>query len=87
MQKIVRKNLPFHCQHLNLHAILKKKILKAKKKNGGFTMLVQFSLTNYKNFKETQALDLTEGKISEHARHLLKSPIDRLGILPAAVIY
>ena len=50
-------------------------------------MLVQFSLTNYKNFKETQALDLTEGKISEHARHLLKSPIDRLGILPAAVIY
>ena len=43
-------------------------------------MLVQFSLTNYKNFKETQALDLTEGKISEHARHLLKSPIDRLGI-------
>ena len=50
-------------------------------------MLIHFSLTNYKNFKETQALDLTEGKISEHARHLLKSPIDRLGILPAAVIY
>lgn len=50
-------------------------------------MLVQFSLTNYKNFKEMQALDLTEGKISEHAHHLIKNTIDRLGILPAAIIY
>ena len=35
-------------------------------------MLVQFSVTNYKNFKDSAVLDLTEGKISEHSHHLIK---------------
>lgn len=50
-------------------------------------MLIQFSLCNYKNFKDPQVLDFSEGKISEHPGHLLKNPIDRLGILPTAIIY
>lgn len=50
-------------------------------------MLVQFSITNYKNFKDSAVLDLTEGKISEHSHHLIKNAYDRLGILPVAMIY
>lgn len=50
-------------------------------------MLVQFSVTNYRNFKETATLDLSEAKITEHPQHLLKSPSDDLGILPVAAIY
>lgn len=50
-------------------------------------MLVQFSVTNYKNFKDSAVLDLTEGKISEHSHHLIKNAYDRLGILPVAMLY
>lgn len=50
-------------------------------------MLVQFSLTNYRNFKETATLDLAEAKITEYPEHLLKNPVDHLGVLPVAAIY
>lgn len=49
-------------------------------------MLVQFSLKNFRNFKDTAILDLTEAKITELKSHLYKCS-DGLGILPIAAIY
>ncbi len=49
-------------------------------------MLIQFSLTNYRNFKETATLDLSEAKITEFPEHLYRDS-DRLGILPMAALF
>lgn len=49
-------------------------------------MLIQFSLTNYRNFKNTAVLDLSEAKITEFPEHLYRSS-DNMGILPMAAIY
>ncbi len=49
-------------------------------------MLVQFSLTNYRNFKETATLDLSEAKITEFPKHLYRDK-DGLRILPMAALY
>lgn len=50
MQKIVRKNLPFHCQHLNLHAILKKKDLEGKKEEWRFHYACTIFLNQLQKF-------------------------------------
>lgn len=50
-------------------------------------MLIQFSLTNYKNFKETATLDLSEAKITEFPQHLYRSSLDGLGILSMVSVY
>ncbi len=49
-------------------------------------MLIQFSLTNYRNFKETATLDLSEAKITEFPEHLYRDE-DGLRILPMAALY
>lgn len=49
-------------------------------------MLIQFSLTNYRNFKNTAVLDLSEAKITEFPEHLYHSD-DNMGILPMTAIY
>lgn len=49
-------------------------------------MLIQFSLTNYRNFKNTAVLDLSEAKITEFPEHLYYAS-DDMGILPMAAIY
>lgn len=49
-------------------------------------MLVQFSLTNFRNFKDTATLDLSEAKITEMKSHLYKCS-DGLGVLPMAALY
>lgn len=49
MQKIVRKNLPFHCQHLNLHAILKKD-LEGKKEEWRFHYAYTIFLNQLQKF-------------------------------------
>lgn len=49
-------------------------------------MLVQFSLKNFRNFKDTAILDLTEAKITEMKSHVYQHR-DGMGILPMAVIY
>lgn len=49
-------------------------------------MLVQFSLTNFRNFKDTATIDLTEAKITEMKSHLYRCS-DGIGILPMAAIY
>lgn len=50
-------------------------------------IFVRFSLTNYRNFRETAVLNLSEAKITEHPGHLLKNAPDAPGILPMAAIY
>lgn len=49
-------------------------------------MLIQFSLTNYRTFKETATLDLSEAKITEFPEHLYRDA-DGLGIIPMAAFY
>ena len=49
-------------------------------------MLVQFSVTNFRNFRDTATLDLSEAKITEFPEHLYKSS-DGLGVLPMAALY
>jgi AAA15 family ATPase/GTPase len=50
-------------------------------------MLLQFSLTNYRNFKDTATLDFTESKITEHPEHVMRNLADGLGILPVDIIW
>lgn len=49
-------------------------------------MLVQFSVTNFRNFRDTATLDLSEAKITEFPEHLYRSS-DGLGVLPMAALY
>ncbi len=49
-------------------------------------MLIQFSLTNYRNFKETATLDLSEAKITEFPEHLYRDT-DGMRIIPMAAFY
>ena len=49
-------------------------------------MLIQFSLTNYRNFKDTATLDLTEAKITEFPEQLYNDA-DGMRIIPMAALY
>lgn len=49
-------------------------------------MLIQFSVTNFRNFRDTATLDLSEAKITEFPEHLYRSS-DGLGVLPMAALY
>lgn len=50
-------------------------------------MLLQLTVTNYKNFKNTAVLDLTEAKITEFPQHLLTNSADTMSVLPMAAVY
>ena len=49
-------------------------------------MLIQFSLTNYRNFKDTATLDLSEAKITEFPEQLY-CDTDGMRIIPMAALY
>lgn len=49
-------------------------------------MLIQFSVTNFRNFRDTATLDLSEAKITEFPEHLYRSS-DGLGVLPMTAFY
>ena len=49
-------------------------------------MLIQFSLTNYRNFKDTATLDLSEAKITEFPEQLYRDT-DGMRIIPMAALY
>lgn len=50
-------------------------------------MLIQFSVTNYRRFRDAAVLDLSEARISEFSQTVLRHPADDFGILPAAALY
>ncbi len=50
-------------------------------------MLISFSVTNWKSFKETTTLSMVAGKETQHAGHIQYIPEYKLNVLPIAVVF
>lgn len=50
-------------------------------------MLLRFSVTNWKSFKEKTTLSMVAGKESQHASHIQNVPEYQLNVLPTSVIF
>ena len=50
-------------------------------------MLIAFSVTNWKSFKDTTTLSMVAGKETQHADHIQYIPEYKLNVLPIAVVF